>query len=82
MPDVSIFSLSGQSINVKDSTARNTATAAQNTASNALSIAQAAQSAASAAEGRIDEISNLSRVTVSYNAKNETISIATGDHQG
>lgn len=82
MPDVSIFSLSGQSINVKDSTARTTATAAQNTASTALSTAQAAQSAASSLKARVDEISNLSRVTVSYNAQNETISIATGDHQG
>lgn len=82
MPDVSIFSLAGQSINVKDSTARSTATAAQNTASNALSTAQAAQSAANTLESRVDEIANLSRVTVSYNAQNETIAIATGDHKG
>ena len=82
MPDVSIFSLAGQSINVKDSTARSTATAAQTTASNALSTAQAAQSAANTLEARVDEIANLSRVTVSYNAQNETIAIATGDHQG
>ena len=75
MPEVSIFSIGGKSITVKDATARSTA-------SNALSTAQAAQSAASALEARVDEISNLSRVTVSYNAQNETISIATGDHQG
>lgn len=82
MPDVSIFSLSGQSINVKDSTARTTATAAQQQASSALTTAQAAQAAAEAAEARIDEIADLSRIEVSYSSTNETITITTSDHQG
>lgn len=75
MPDVSIFNLGGQSINVKDATARTAASAAQ-------SAASAAQEAATAAESRIEEIADLARIEVSYNQSNETITITTTDHQG
>lgn len=53
MPDVSIFKLDSQDINVKDATARSAAQAAQQTArtaSEAATTAGQAQSAASAAQ--------------------------------
>ena len=75
MPDVSIFSLGGRCITVKDATARSTAqsanttaTEAKNTANQALQLAQ--------------DIENLSRVTVSYQQPDETITITTGNHKG
>lgn len=58
MPDVSIFNLDNRNINIKDSTARSAAQAAQQTAtqaaqtaSEAATTAGQAQSAASAAQG-------------------------------
>ena len=61
MPDVSIFNLGGQNINVKDGIARSKA-------DQALQVVQ--------------EIEQLSRVTVSYEQSTETITITTENHQG
>lgn len=68
MPDVSIFSLGGKSINVRDETARSTAQSANTTAAQALQLAQ--------------EIEQLSRVTVSYEQQSENIIITTSTHEG
>lgn len=68
MPDVSIFSLGGKSITVKDETARSTAQNASTTANQALQLAQ--------------EIEQLSRVTVSYEQQSENIIITTSTHEG
>ena len=67
MPDVSIFMLGSQSISVKDATARSQSQQAITQATEALHIAQ--------------EVEQLSRVTVSYEQKSETITITTTDHQ-
>ena len=75
MPDVSIFSLGGKSITVKDATARSTAQSASTTASQASSTANQALQLA-------QEIEQLSRVTVSYDQPKETITITTGTHAG
>jgi hypothetical protein len=66
MSDVSVFTLDNTNINVKDSTARNTATAA------------ASQSAANAQD--IADLKALSRLTVSYNSATETIAFTTQTH--
>lgn len=75
MPDVSIFNLGGQNINVKDATARSTAQSANTTATEAASTANQALQLA-------QEIEQLSRVTVSYEQQSETIAINTGTHEG
>ena len=73
MPDVSVFNLGGQDINVKDATARSNAQSA-NTAAN-----EAATTANNALK-KIEEIEQLSRVTVSYNPATETLTITTATH--
>ena len=75
MPDVSICSLGGQSITVKDATARSTAQSANNAAAQASSTANQALQL-------VQEIEQLSRVTVSYEQQSETITITTGTHEG
>lgn len=75
MPDVSIFNLAGQNINVKDATARSTAQSANTTATEAASKANQALQL-------VQEIEQLSRVTVSYEQQSETITINTGTHEG
>lgn len=65
MPDVSIFNIQGTSINVKDSTARSSAESASQQASTALE--------------KVTELENASRVNVSYDASEETITITTGE---
>lgn len=65
MPDVSIFNIQGTSINVKDVTARSSAESATQQASQALS--------------KVTELENASRVNVSYDAGEETITITTGE---
>lgn len=67
MPDVSIFMLGDQSISVKDAAARSQSQQAVTQAKEALQIAQ--------------KVEQLSRVTVSYEQGNETITITTSDHQ-
>ena len=75
MPDVSIFSLGGKSITVKDATARSNAQSANTKATEASSKANQALQLA-------QEIEQLSRVTVSYEQKSETITITTATHAG
>ena len=73
MPDVSIFKLGDQSINVKDATARSNAQSA-NTA------ATAAATTANEALQKVKEVEKLPRVTVSYAQTHETITITTATH--
>ena len=65
MPDVSIFNIQGTSINVKDTTARSSAQSASQQASQALK--------------KVTELENASRVNVSYDSGEETITITTGE---
>lgn len=73
MPDVSIFNLGGQEINVKDDIARSTAQSANTTATEAASTANQALQL-------VQEIEQLSRVTISYDQSTETITITTANH--
>lgn len=73
MPDVSIFNLGGQNINVKDATARSTAQSANTTATEASTTANQALQ-------KVKEIEQLSRVTVEYTADTETVTITTATH--
>ena len=75
MPDVSIFSLGGQSITVKDATARSNAQSAKTTATEAKSSADQALQL-------VQDIEQLYRVTVSYEQSTETITITAENHQG
>lgn len=75
MPDVSIFNLGGQNINVKDSIARSTAQSANTTATEAASTANQALQI-------VQKVEQLSRVTVSYEQSTETITITTENHEG
>ena len=75
MPDVSIFNLGGQNINVKDGIARSTAQSANTTATEA-------KSSANQALQLVQQIEQLSRVTVSYEQSTETITITTENHEG
>ena len=63
---VSKFNLGGQTIEVKDASARTTANTASTNATNALN--------------KVTELEKLSRVEVSYVADTETISITTRTH--
>lgn len=63
---VSKFNIGGQTIDVKDASARTTANTANTNATNALN--------------KVKELENLSRVEVSYMPDTETISITTGTH--
>lgn len=63
---VSKFDIGGQTIEVKDATARTTAGSANTNATNALN--------------KVKELEKLSRVEVGYVADTETISIKTGTH--
>lgn len=70
MPDVSIFNLGGQNLNVKDATARSNSQSAKTAANEAAKTANEALKKA-------QEIEKLSRVTVTYQQTNETITITT-----
>ena len=63
---VSVFDLGGQTIEVKDASARTTANTASTNATNALN--------------KVTELEKLSRFEISYIADAETISIKTGNH--
>lgn len=65
MPDVSVFNIQGTNINVKDVTARSSAESATQQASQALE--------------KVTELENASRVNVTYDAGDETITITTGE---
>ena len=73
MPDVSIFNLGGQNINVKDATARSNAQSAN------IEAKEAAKTANEALK-KTQEIEKLSRVTVTYEPTDETITITTATH--
>lgn len=63
---VSKFDIGGETIEVKDGSARTTASTASTNAANALN--------------KVLELEKLSRVEVGYVASTETISITTGTH--
>lgn len=63
---VSKFDIGGETIEVKDASARTTASTANTNATNALN--------------KVKELEKLSRVEISYLANTETISITTGNH--
>lgn len=73
MPDVSVFNLGGQDINVKDATARSNAQSANTAANEAATTANKALK-------KVEEVEQLSRVTVSYTPATETITITTATH--
>ena len=73
MPDVSVFNLGGQDINVKDATARGNA-------QSALAEAKKASDTANKSLQKVEEVEQLSRVTVSYAPATETITITTATH--
>lgn len=75
MPDVSIFNLGGQNLNVKDATARSNAQSADTAANEAAKTANEALKKA-------QEIEKLSRVTVTYQPTAETITITNESHTG
>ena len=64
---VSKFDIGGQTIEVKDASARTTANTASTNATNALN--------------KVTELEKLSRLEVGYTAATETISITTGNHK-
>lgn len=74
MPDVSVFNLGGQAINVKDAAARTAA-------SDASAQVSALNTTVTQLQSDVNEIRNLSRVEISYAAAGETITITTGDHE-
>lgn len=67
MPDVKQFVIDGTTIDVKDETARNSATSAVNTANNALT--------------KVEEIEALERLTITYTSTNETITFTRETHE-
>lgn len=73
MPDVSVFNLGGQDINVKDVTARSNAQSANTAATEAATTANKALK-------KVEEVEKLSRVTVEYTSATETIKITTATH--
>ena len=73
MPDVSIFNLGGQNITVKDATARSNAQSANTAATEAATTANEALQ-------KVKEVEKLSRVTVTYQPTDETITITTATH--
>lgn len=73
MPDVSIFNLGGQNLNVKDATARSNAQSAN-------TVANEAAKTANEALKKAQEIEKLSRMTVTYQPTNETIIITAETH--
>ena len=73
MPDVSVFNLAGQNINVKDATARSNAQSANTAATEAATTANKALK-------KVEEVEKLSRVTVEYASATETIKITTATH--
>lgn len=73
MPDVTVFNLGGQDLNVKDATARSTA-------QNANTAATEAATTANEALQKVKEVEKLSRVTIEYTPATETIKITTATH--
>ena len=73
MADLSIFKLDTQTITIKDSIARQTADSAK-------TLATTASGNATTALNKVNELEQLSRVTISYDSSTETMTITTGTH--
>ena len=73
MSDLSIFKLDNQTITIKDTTARQTADSAK-------TLATTASGNATTALNKVNELEQLSRVTISYDSTTETMTITTGTH--
>ena len=73
MPDVSVFNLGGQDINVKDATARSNAQSANTAATEAAATANQALQ-------KVEEVEKLPRVIAEYTPATETIKITTSTH--
>lgn len=66
MPDVSVFNIAGQDINVYDEQARTKSATAEAKAGEAMA--------------KVTELEQLSRVEVSYNEQQRKITITVGTH--
>ena len=73
MADLSIFKLDSQTINIKDTTARQTADSAK-------TLATTASGNATTALNKITELEKLSRISISYDSSTSTMTITTGTH--
>ena len=73
MADLSIFKLDSETITIKDSVARDTA-------SSAKTLATTASGNATTALNKVTELEKLSRVSISYDSTTETMTITTGTH--
>ena len=73
MADLSNFKLDNQTINIKDTTARQTADSAK-------TLATTASGNATTALNKVSELEKLSRVSISYDSSKETMTITTGTH--
>lgn len=73
MADLSIFKLDSETITIKDSVARQTADSAK-------TLATTASGNATTALNKVNELEQLSRVTISYDSSKETMTITTGTH--
>ena len=74
MADLSIFKLDEQTINIKDTTARQTADSAK-------TLATTASGNATTALNKITELEKLSRISISYDSSKSTMTITTGTHE-
>ena len=74
MPDLSIFKIDSQTINIKDTTARQTADSAK-------TLATTASGNATTALNKVTELEQLSRVSISYDSSEETMTITTGTRE-
>ena len=73
MADLSIFKLDSETINIKDTTARQTADSAK-------TLATTASGNATTALNKINELEQLSRISISYDSSTATMTITTGTH--
>ena len=74
MADLSIFKLDSETINIKDTTARQAADSAKR-------LATTASGNATTALNKVTELEQLSRVSISYDSSEETMTITTGAHE-
>ena len=74
MADLSIFKLDSETINIKDTTARQAADSAK-------TLATTASGNATTALNKVTELEQLSRVSISYDSSEETMTITTGAHE-
>ena len=73
MADLSIYKLDSQTITIKDASARQTADSAK-------TLATTASGNATTALNKVNELEQLSRVSISYDNSTETMTITTGTH--